>query len=147
MSSSLSTGNTNVAINNYKKIFSSRTVRKLGAIQFVNGLFLIVLHMLSSPFYDEGETRLFTGGFVSGKKTIVVLMLLFYWVTGITGVICAKPIKSRCSLCYLMTVIFVSIAFSLTLITNSIIGFVHLKRCSKINSSTKTVTEGDTLSC
>ena len=135
MSSSLSTGNTNVAINNYKKIFSSRTVRKLGAIQFVNGLFLIVLHMLSSPFYDEGETRLFTGGFVSGKKTIVVLMLLFYWVTGITGVICAKPIKSRCSLCYLMTVIFVSIAFSLTLITNSIIGFVHLKRCSITNSS------------
>ena len=136
MTSSLSTRSTNIEINKYKKIFSSRTVRKLGAIQFVNGLLLIVLHMLISPFYGEGETRTFTGGFVSGKKTVIVLMVLFYWVTGITGVICAKPINSRCSLCYLMTVIFVSFAFSLTLITNSILGFAHLNRCSIITSST-----------
>ena len=119
----------------YKKIFRSRTVRKLAAIQFVNGLFLIALHMLSHPFYAEDETRRFTGGFISGKKTVIVLMVLFYWVTGITGIVWARPIKSRCSICYLITVIVISSAFSIALITNSAVGFEHLKACSTKNSS------------
>ena len=133
--STLLTGKTNINEDEYKKVFSSRTVRKLAAIQFVNGLFLIALHMLTHPYYDEDEERRFTGGFISGKKVFIVLMVLFYWVTGITGIIWAKPIKSRCSLCYLMTVIFVSSSFSLALITNSVLGFVHLKGCSTMNSS------------
>ena len=110
-------------------------MRKLAAIQFVNGLFLIALHMLSHPFYAEDETRRFTGGFISGKKTVIVLMVLFYWVTGITGIVWARPIKSRCSICYLITVIVISSAFSIALITNSAIGFEHLKACSTENSS------------
>ena len=132
---STSAGNGNTKRYEYKKIFRSRTVRKLAAIQFVNGLFLIALHMLSHPFYAEGETRKFTGGFISGKKIIIVFMVLFYWVTGITGIVWARPIKSRCSICYLMTVIMISSAFSIALITNAALGFAHLNACSTKNSS------------
>merc|ERR1711963_1088605 len=91
--------------------------------------------MLTHPYYGEYEKREFTGGFLAGKKIVIVLMVLFYWVTGITGIIWAQPIKSRCSLCYFMTVIFLSSAFSFALITNSVLGFAHLKGCSTTNSS------------
>ena len=57
--STILTGKTNIEEDEYKKIFSSRTVRKLAAIQFVNGLFLIALHMLTHPYYGEDEKREF----------------------------------------------------------------------------------------
>merc|ERR1711963_234041 len=68
--------------------------------------------MLTHPYYGEYEKREFTGGFLAGKKIVIVLMVLFYCITGI---IWAQPIKSRCSLCYFMTVIFLSSAFSFAL--------------------------------
>lgn len=93
--SSISTGKTIKNQYEYKKIFRSRTVRKLAAIQFINGLFLIALHMLNHPFYGKDDVRIFTGGFISGKKVVIVLMVFFYWVTGITGVVYVLDLSNQ----------------------------------------------------
>jgi hypothetical protein len=127
--STVFSGRTNAENEAYKKIFASRTVRKLSAIQFINGLFLIVLHMSNQPYYNEAEDRKFEGGFLSGRPIVIVIMVLFYWITGITGIIWTRPIRSRPSLCYLMIVIFISSTFSAILIINSILGLAYLSGC------------------
>ena len=127
--STILSGRTNTEEEGYQKIFSSQTVRKLAVIQFINGLFLVMLHLSSHPYYNEGEDRVFEGGFLTGKKVTIVVMVMFYWVTGITGIIFARPIRSRCSLCYLTIVILISSMLSVTLIVNSIMGFHFLRGC------------------
>jgi len=94
--------------------------------------------MSNQPYYNEGEARKFEGGFLSSKNIAIVVMVLFYWVTGISGIIWARPIKSRPSLCYLMTVIFISSTFSVILIINSILGFAYLSGCLSKEMHNKT---------
>ena len=118
-----------------RKLFSSRKVRKLAIGQFLMGVFLVVLQLGDWAFYGEGYERIFGGGFLSRWSGSTVVMVIFYWVTGVSGVLWASPIRSRCSIFVFITVILISSILSMLLIINSSLGFVYLTNCLPHNST------------